>query len=550
MKLFICFAIIIIVLCTAVVFAFNGLKTIGNSLDDFYEINFVNTSTVKDMATSLESMIKSIGFSTMTSDVEKTEEYLAIVDRELASVKGGIEKLYSNFKLDSTLIDNFKNTMDSGAQYREQILLEAERNNNEGAVQILIEQYEPILMQGLEHLEKLNNAIEENSKRTYNAGVEAERNSIIILVIVAGVALVATVILAMYLTRSLTRPIYEIETAVSEITKGNLDLELTYQSKDELGQLSEKLRYMIKMLKNIIDDIDYNLGEMGEGNFCTDSRCADEYVGQYGNILHSIRSIRDNLSDTLNRIGQAADQVASGSEQVSAGAQELSQGATEQAASIEQLSASVVEISSQVKMNAENAQSANAFSMESGHYIEEGNKQMQQMIHAMDEISSKSSQIGKIIKTIDDIAFQTNILALNAAVEAARAGEAGKGFAVVADEVRNLAQKSAEAAQNTTDLIESSIEAVGKGTQIAAETAESLQNIVEKSGLVIQKVEEISNASHAQASAITQVTMGIDQISSVIQTNSATSEESAAASEELSGQAQMLKELVNEFKLS
>ncbi|MEG2053959.1 MAG: methyl-accepting chemotaxis protein, partial [Oscillospiraceae bacterium] len=266
-------------------------------------------------------------------------------------------------------------------------------------------------------------------------------------------------------------------------------------------------------------------------------------------LENSMVKIIVSLSDTLNNIHIASDQVSGGADQVSGGAQALSQGATEQASSIEELSATVAEISSQVKANAENAKSASGLSDEAGAEVEQGNQHMQKMIAAMGDISDTSSQIGKIIKTIDDIAFQTNILALNAAVEAARAGAAGKGFAVVADEVRNLAGKSAEAAKNTTALIESSITAVANGTKIADDTAKSLFIIVDKVREVTDKINEIATASAEQASAVVQVTQGLDQISAVVQTNSATSEESAAASEELSGQAQMLNDMVSKFKL-
>ena len=227
----------------------------------------------------------------------------------------------------------------------------------------------------------------------------------------------------------------------------------------------------------------------------------------------------------------------------------MSQGATEQASSIQELAASITEISNQVNQNAENAENASKKATNVGDQIISSNEHMQEMTSAMKEISEKSSQIGKIIKTIEDIAFQTNILALNAAVEAARAGEAGKGFAVVADEVRSLASKSAEASKDTSLLIEGSIQAVNKGTEIADITASQLLEVVSGAKDIVTTIDNIANASKQQANSVRQVTVGVDQISSVVQTNSATAEESAAASEELSGQAQILKELVNRFRL-
>jgi Methyl-accepting chemotaxis protein len=256
-----------------------------------------------------------------------------------------------------------------------------------------------------------------------------------------------------------------------------------------------------------------------------------------------------NLNSTLLQISQSADQVDSGAGQVANGAQALSQGATEQASSIEELSASITEITEQIRKNAENAKSVHDKANFAEREMFSSNDQMREMMIAMGQINFKSSEISKIIKIIDDIAFQTNILALNAAVEAARAGVAGKGFAVVADEVRNLAGKSAEAAKHTTILIEETISAVENGSQITSKTATSLDKSANATKEVVALIDDISKASQEQATAIIQINQGIEQISSVVQTNAATAEESAAASEELSGQANILQELIAKFEL-
>ena len=288
---------------------------------------------------------------------------------------------------------------------------------------------------------------------------------------------------------------------------------------------------------------------MVSGDFTVDSVCEEEYTGGFHPLLISFRGIAEKLNDTMQQISQSSTQVASGSEQVSNGAQALSQGATEQASSVQELAATINEISSRVNQNADSAQQANAKAGNVSAEMNVSNDKMQQMIKAMGDISNCSNEIGKIIKTIEDIAFQTNILALNAAVEAARAGTAGKGFAVVADEVRNLASKSAEASKNTSDLIENTLKAVERGTQIADETAHTLFQAVSDVNEMTGIIGQISEASSAQADSISQITMGIDQISSVVQTNSATAQESAAASEELSSQSQLMKSLVGRFKL-
>lgn len=348
---------------------------------------------------------------------------------------------------------------------------------------------------------------------------------------------------------SIKRPTDELAGAMTEIAKGNLDVKIAYESRDELGDLANNTRILVAKLKEIINDEDIVLEKIAHGDFTAKSHCPDEYVGSFHPLLLSLRSIIDRFNSTMAKISHSSQQLANSSTQVANGAQALAQGATEQASSVQQLSASITEISHQVESNAENAQQANTTVKTVAHEIMASNEKMNEMIQAMAEISSTSGEIGKIIKTIEDIAFQTNILALNAAVEAARAGSAGKGFAVVADEVRNLASKSAEASKNTAALIENSLRAVENGSRIAEETAQSLVQTVDGAQAVTEMVNKISQASTQQASSISQITIGIDQISSVVQTNSATSEESAAASEEMSSLAQTLKNVVSEFRL-
>lgn len=370
-----------------------------------------------------------------------------------------------------------------------------------------------------------------------------------VMIIMAVIATVITILIITYVMKKILKPIDGVVAAAGKIAGGDLDIDLEVKSNDEIGLLSKTFIDMGHNLKVIIQDINYLLGEMGNGNFKVKTENEDKYIGSYRYILEAMRNIRFTLSDALLEIDRASEQVSTGASQVSDAAQALSQGATEQASSIEELSATITDISNHVKQNASNASEANALSQQTSEGILTGNKKMEDMIVAMNDIANTSNEIGKIIKTIDDIAFQTNILALNAAVEAARAGSAGKGFAVVADEVRNLAGKSAEAAKNTTSLIENAISAIGNGTKIAGETAEALRLVVDKSNVSAVRIAEIAEASTAQADAIMQVTTGIDQISAVVQTTSATSEESAATSEELSAQAATLKTLVGKFQL-
>lgn len=390
----------------------------------------------------------------------------------------------------------------------------------------------------------------EGGEQASRDGDEMYSSARSIMFLVIAVIIVLCVVCSMLIIQSIVKPVKEIDHVANMIADGKLNESITYQSKDELGVLAVNFNKTVTRLRdyvNYIDEISEVLNEVANGNLSFNLKY--DYAGEFAKVKTSLLHISDSLNETLGQINQSAEQVASGSEQVASGSQALSQGATEQASSIEELAATINDISQQVTSNAENAENAKLKVGTVGDQVKESNHQMDEMVKAMEDISSASSEIGKIIKTIEDIAFQTNILALNAAVEAARAGEAGKGFAVVADEVRNLASKSSEASKSTAVLIENSLRAVESGTKIAGETAASLLSVVEGANEITTQINMIAEASNNQASSITQVTQGVDQISSVVQTNSATAEESAAASEELSGQAEILKGLVSKFKL-
>ncbi len=361
------------------------------------------------------------------------------------------------------------------------------------------------------------------------------------MIVIITIGIIISLILGIVISRMISKPVNEMVEAAEKLANGSVDVDITSNTRDEIGDLAKSFGKMIANIRSqavVVERI-----AAGDLTVEVNVRSEEDLLNK------KLAQMVAKNNEVLNNIAAASEQVAAGSRQVSDSSIALSQGATEQASSIEQLTASLEEISSQTKLNAENANQANDLAEVAKSNALKGNSQMKEMQRAMEEINESSSNISKIIKVIDEIAFQTNILALNAAVEAARAGQHGKGFAVVAEEVRNLAARSANAAKETTDMISGSIMKVQAGTKIADETAEALNKIVEDVAKAANLVGEIALASSEQATGIAQINQGIMQVSQVVQTNSATSEESAAASEELSSQAELLKESVSKYNL-
>ena len=437
--------------------------------------------------------------------------------------------------------DILKESLSGFREYRDNIISLIDKGNKKDAI-------ESLYSDGVAVAEAMESSTDNLFKlKVQRAGESSQSNSdaaktaitIMLSIIVGGILL--SLALGIFISRIISKPVNEMVNAANRLAEGDVNVNVNSETKDEIGNLAEAFQKMINNIQTQARVVE----RIAEGDLSIDVNVRSE-----ADLLNKkLAEMVANNNEVLGNIAAASEQVAAGSKQVSDSSIALSQGATEQASSIEQLTASLEEISSQTKLNAKNANQANELAEVAKSNALKGNSQMKEMQKAMEEINESSTNISKIIKVIDEIAFQTNILALNAAVEAARAGQHGKGFAVVAEEVRNLAARSANAAKETTDMISGSISKVAAGTQIADETAVALNKIVEDVAKAADLVGDIAVASNEQATGIAQINQGIMQVSQVVQTNSATAEESAAASEELSSQAELLKSAVSKYTL-
>lgn len=546
-KLIAAFASIIVLYIFTVFISLHTIQNMSGKMNDFYNQPFANVEASMSMLSNLHLVGKNLTIMAATDNVMDEDELMMETKSASQEVEKKLEILQTGYGSDTELVKSLGEEFAAMKIPRDRIISLLESGDAEQALDIYVNEYASKMKRVSDTLSQVTDECVMDAENTLNTSLASNVEARLMILILAFVSILITCILWLTITRSILRPVNEIKKAAQSVAEGKLQANLSFTSRNELGQLAESIRQTTMALNAYVSEIKTGMTALGKGKL--NYRTKVKFKGDFVALGDALDEIGELLRNAIQQINGSAEQVAGGAEQVSNAAQALAQGTSQQASSIEELAVSISEITESINGNAEKAVRSSKLADNVGRSLESNDQQMHRLLTAIKEIKNNSQEITGIVKEIEDIAFQTNILALNASVEAARAGEAGRGFSVVAGEVRRLASKTAEASKLTAGLVDKNSEAVNAGMDTVHTTADSLKASVERAQEVNQMMDEISEVSVQQAEAIMQVRKSMDLISDIVQGNSASSEESAAASEELSAQAQMLKELVEQFEI-
>lgn len=516
-------------------------------------MHYVENVNVADQAVKIcrinvNAAARNIREMALNEDTSSYDNYEQTVKRLLSEVDSELQILKKTEVLSDENYEEYSTALSDWGKIGYSIIEEIKNGNDENAADAILNNCTPALNKVVEIAIKLDELTDETSSETVRNMVVCTVAGFVVIIVCLVFAFTLTRKTSKRVLETILEPLHAIEDVAMELTEGNLHSTLEYHSDDEIGKLAHSMRKSIRILGTYVDDIDRSMKLFSEGNF--DVHPEVEWRGDFVGILNSFMAFQASMAGTIKGIQNVSNEVSGAAEQVASSSNDLADGATNQAAVVEELTATVTGVSEQVEKNSQSAKEISVKVDELGNAISESNGKMHEMVDSMHEISEASKEIDKIITTINEIASQTNLLALNASIEAARAGEAGKGFAVVANQVNVLADQSAQAAKESATLIETSVKAVEKGMVIAGQTAAQLEEVAENSKVITTEVTNIAETLETQTTEIKQINEGIEQINDVVQTNSATSEECAAASQEMSSEAESLREMIRKFKVA
>lgn len=547
-KLKYAFGTVIVTFMFAMLMAFIAIILMNADTKKFYEEAYMSSVTQMEIRKDVQLMSKNILWALTVDNTGAAQSYLSAADQAAQKVESNVEELRQSY-VDRTAVDDLQQAVSEMEDIRAQLMELAQQREKAKALVIFNGDYNDALVSVQNKLVIIGDNATQEATTQYRAARTIGIGSIILMVVLGVVSLNFSIVIRKAITKNMLRPIKQIQKASADLKAGNLDVDITYESPDELGQLANDFKDACATLHAMVEDTGVLLDQMANGDFTISEDNKSKYVGSFVEQFESMHQLGSQMSDTLEQINVASEQVAQGSGQLSCGAQALAEGATDQAGAVEELTATVENITEVANNNAAAAEKSYETVREAAEHAGQSREDLKRLTEAMQRIDATSKEIQNIIGSIEDIAEQTNLLSLNASIEAARAGEAGRGFAVVAEQIGKLAGDSARAAVNTRDLLGKSLQEVENGNVITEKTVEALNQILETMNRFADTAKGSSESSREQADMLRQVEQGIEQISSVVQSNSASAEETSATSQQLSAQSDELKTLVGKFKL-
>lgn len=547
-KLKYAFGTVIVTFMFAMLMAFIAIILMNADTKKFYEEAYMSSVAQMEIRKDVQLVSKNILWALTVDNTGAAQSYLSAADHAAQKVESNVEELRQSYA-DRTAVDDLQQAVSEMEDIRAQLMELAKQREKAKALVIFNGDYNNALVTVQNKLVIIGDNATQEATTQYRAARTTGIGSIILMVVLGVVSLNFSIGIRKTITKNMLRPIKQIQKASADLKAGNLDVDITYESPDELGQLANDFKDACATLYAMVEDTGVLLDQMANGDFTISEDNKSKYVGSFVEQFESMHQLGSQMSETLEQINVASEQVAQGSGQLSCGAQALAEGATDQAGAVEELTATVENITEVANNNAAAAEKSYETVREAAEHAGQSREDLERLTEAMQRIDATSKEIQNIIGSIEDIAEQTNLLSLNASIEAARAGEAGRGFAVVAEQIGKLAGDSARAAVNTRDLLGKSLQEVENGNVITEKTVEALNQILETMNRFADTAKGSSESSREQADMLRQVEQGIEQISSVVQSNSASAEETSATSQQLSAQSDELKTLVGKFKL-